>query len=121
MIDQQNDFNERLTLLETRSRSRSASSTSMRSEIFDLSDSDDNLELETTEEWHDAIGDTESSFKRTKLSPIAENDVSESEYFSGSEVSNTKSATEAELRQGQLTENQVQTRTRQLNCHRNAT
>ena len=30
----------------------------MRSEIFDLSDSDDNLELETTEEWHDAIDDT---------------------------------------------------------------
>ena len=75
VIDQQNDFNERLTLLETRSRSRSASATSMPSEIFDLSDSDDNVESDTTEEWHDAIDDTESSFahllqrKRTKLSP----------------------------------------------------
>ena len=95
VIDQQNDFKERLTLLETRSRSRSASAASMPSELFDLSESDDNMESDTAEEWFEAIHDTESSFKR-KLPPIPENDISESEYFSGSEVSYRNSATEAE-------------------------
>ena len=67
----------------------------MSSELFDLSESDDNVESDIAEEWFDAIDDAESSFKR-KLWPIPENDMSESEYFSGSEISYRNSATEAE-------------------------